>query len=98
MSDRPCQPASLRHILERQMTQTVKPPEAVINLNNPTRISSARPVRMYGIELVEHQWPLVELGDELGGGPYIVEMVRELRRSLRCGGYLTDLNRTLLGP
>lgn len=57
----------------------------------------ARPVRVYAIELLDYQWPLVRLRIDCGRGTYIRAIARDLGESLRVGGYLTSLCRTKIG-
>ena len=57
----------------------------------------ARPVRVYAIELLAYQWPLVRLRIDCGRGTYIRALARDLGESLGVGGYLTSLCRTRIG-
>jgi tRNA pseudouridine55 synthase len=56
-----------------------------------------RPVRVYGIELIEYAWPLVRLRIDCGRGTYIRSLARDLGQALSTGGYLTQLRRTRVG-
>jgi tRNA pseudouridine55 synthase len=56
-----------------------------------------RTVQVYGIELLEYQWPLVKLRIDSGRGTYIRAIARDLGAALNVGGYLTELRRTRIG-
>lgn len=57
-----------------------------------------RMVRVYGIELLSYEWPLVRLRIDCGRGTYIRAIARDLGEQLRVGGHLTALRRTRVGP
>ena len=56
-----------------------------------------RTVRVYAIELLSYQWPLVDIGVDCGRGTYIRSLARDLGESLGTTGYLTSLKRTVVG-
>jgi tRNA pseudouridine55 synthase len=56
-----------------------------------------RPVRVYGIEALSFQWPLLRLSIECGRGTYVRSLARDLGQALRVGGYLAQLRRTRVG-
>jgi tRNA pseudouridine55 synthase len=56
-----------------------------------------RPVKIYAIDLLEYQWPLVKLKIDCGRGTYIRAIARDIGQMLNCGGYLTELTRTRVG-
>lgn len=56
-----------------------------------------RRVRVYGIQILEYQWPLLRLRIDCGRGTYIRSMARDLGEALGTGGYLTQLRRTRIG-
>ena len=58
----------------------------------------ARPVRVYGIDLLDYAWPDVRLRVDCGRGTYIRSIARDLGEALDCGGHLTALRRTAIGP
>ena len=58
----------------------------------------ARPVRVYGIDLIGYAWPEVHLRVDCGRGTYIRSIARDLGEALDCGGHLTALRRTAIGP
>ena len=57
-----------------------------------------RAVRVYGIERLEYEWPLLRLRIDCGRGTYIRSIARDLGKALGVGGYLTALRRTRVGP
>jgi tRNA pseudouridine55 synthase len=56
-----------------------------------------RTVRVYGIELLGLDWPLVRVRIDCGRGTYIRSIARDLGEALGVGGYLTELRRTRVG-
>jgi tRNA pseudouridine55 synthase len=58
----------------------------------------ARTVRVYGIERLGYEWPLLKLRIDCGRGTYIRSIARDLGEALGAGGYLTQLRRTRVGP
>jgi len=56
-----------------------------------------RKVKVYSVELLDYQWPLVRLRIDCGRGTYIRSIARDLGESLSTGGYLTQLRRTKIG-
>ena len=58
----------------------------------------ARPVKIYGIELVNYDWPLLQIRVDCGRGTYIRSLARDIGEALRTRGYLTELKRTRIGP
>lgn len=56
-----------------------------------------RPVQVYGIELLDFSWPLVQLRIDCGRGTYIRAIARDLGIALGTNGYLTALCRTRVG-
>jgi tRNA pseudouridine55 synthase len=57
----------------------------------------ARPVRVYGIVVLDYTWPLVRAQIDCGRGTYIRSIARDLGETLGVGGYLTALRRTRIG-
>lgn len=57
----------------------------------------ARPVKVYGIEVLGYEWPFVRLRIDCGRGTYIRAIARDLGGALGTGGYLTALCRTRVG-
>ena len=58
----------------------------------------ARPVKIYGIELLRYDWPLLELKIDCGRGTYIRSIARDIGDALNVAGHLTVLRRTKVGP
>ena len=57
-----------------------------------------RPVRVYGIEVLSYDWPLLRLRVDCGRGTYVRSIARDLGEALGVGGYLLELRRTRVGP
>lgn len=57
----------------------------------------ARPVQVYGIEMLSYDWPLLRLRIDCGKGTYIRALARDIGSALGVGGYLTELRRTRVG-
>jgi tRNA pseudouridine55 synthase len=57
----------------------------------------ARPVRVYGIQVICYEWPLLRLRIDCGRGTYVRAIARDLGESLNTGGFLTQLRRTRVG-
>jgi len=57
-----------------------------------------RAVRIDSIELMSFDPPEARLRIDCGRGTYIRAIARDLGLALRCGGYLTQLCRTRVGP
>ncbi len=57
-----------------------------------------RAVRIDAITVTHYDWPLVELAVECGKGTYIRSIARDLGDALGCGGHVTVLRRTHVGP
>ena len=53
----------------------------------------ARPVEIFGIELLDFQLPEITLDVECGRGVYMRSLAHDLGQALGCGGYVTDLER-----
>ena len=56
-----------------------------------------RPVRVYGVDLLDYAWPDLRLRVDCGRGTYIRAIARDLGERLDVGGYLTELRRTRVG-
>ena len=56
-----------------------------------------RPVKVYGIDLLDYHWPLLRLRIDCGRGTYIRALARDIGEALHVGGYLTALRRTRIG-
>jgi tRNA pseudouridine55 synthase len=58
----------------------------------------SRRVTVHSIEVVQYDWPLVEIDVHCGKGTYIRSIARALGRSLGTGGHCVTLRRTAIGP
>ena len=58
----------------------------------------AKTVHIHRIDLRSYQYPELELDIECGGGTYIRSIARDLGEELGCGGLLSELERTRIGP
>lgn len=56
-----------------------------------------RLVQIYGIELLDFDWPHARLRIECGRGTYIRSLARDIGEALGVGGYLIALRRTRIG-
>lgn len=61
-------------------------------------VLSPRRVRVYGIDLRTYDYPGLELEVRCGKGTYIRSLARDLGQRLGCGGYISRLRRTRVGP
>ncbi|MBK8915579.1 MAG: tRNA pseudouridine(55) synthase TruB [Phycisphaerales bacterium] len=59
---------------------------------------SARTVQVYSADLIAYDWPVARIRVECGRGTYIRAMARDLGGKLGCGGCITALTRTFVGP
>ncbi|MEY3175338.1 MAG: tRNA pseudouridine synthase [Planctomycetota bacterium] len=57
-----------------------------------------REVTVHAIRLLDYQWPLLKLEIECSSGTYIRAIARDLGRILECGGLMSRLERTAIGP
>ncbi|MBP6943039.1 MAG: tRNA pseudouridine(55) synthase TruB [Candidatus Buchananbacteria bacterium] len=56
-----------------------------------------REVRIDAIEIIDYEWPLLKLKVKTGPGAYIRSLARDIGEDLKCGGYVTELERTRVG-
>ncbi len=56
-----------------------------------------RSVHIYGIEIIDYQWPELKIRVDCGRGTYIRALARDIGNQLGVGGYLTALSRTRIG-
>jgi tRNA pseudouridine55 synthase len=61
-------------------------------------VPKPRRVKIYSIELVDYQLPLLTIKVECGKGTYIRSLAHDLGQLLGCGAYLKDLIRVQCGP
>jgi tRNA pseudouridine55 synthase len=57
-----------------------------------------RTVRVYAIELLRYEWPMVQIRVDCGRGTYIRALARDIGEELGTKGYLTGLKRTAVCP
>ena len=55
-------------------------------------------VKVHEIEILAFQWPVVRLRVLSGKGFYVRSLARDLGKMLGVGGYLSALQRTMVGP
>lgn len=55
------------------------------------------PVTVYNIELLNYNWPFLEISVKCSSGTYIRSLARDIGQCLGCGGYLEELCRTKIG-
>lgn len=63
-----------------------------------TPVISPRPVRIYWMQVGRIEWPHVEFEMACSRGTYVRAVIRDLGERLGCGGCLTALCRTAIGP
>ena len=59
---------------------------------------AARMVRLDDVRVIGYAWPDLTLEIDCGKGFYVRSLARDLGARLGCGGYLTALRRTRVGP
>jgi tRNA pseudouridine55 synthase len=59
---------------------------------------SARPIRIYAIDILAYEFPHLEIEVRCGKGTYIRALARDLGGRLGCGALLESLRRTRVGP
>ncbi len=59
---------------------------------------AARPVEVYRVDLLKYEWPMLEVEIDCGSGTYIRSIARDVGEILGCGGLITVLTRTRIGP
>jgi tRNA pseudouridine55 synthase len=57
-----------------------------------------RPVQIYRIEVLEYDYPRLQLEVDCGKGTYIRSLARDLGERLGCGALVETLRRTRIGP
>ncbi|MEE2907960.1 MAG: tRNA pseudouridine(55) synthase TruB [Planctomycetota bacterium] len=58
----------------------------------------SRPIQVYGLTLVDYQWPLATIDIHCGKGFYVRSLARDLGLALGTGGYCRLIHRTAVGP
>jgi len=54
-------------------------------------------VTIYSIELIDYNWPYLQIKTKVGSGTYIRALARDVGRQLRVGAYVKELKRTSIG-
>ena len=57
-----------------------------------------REVTIHGIQVLKYHWPVLSLEIECSSGTYIRSIARDLGQLLGCGGLMSRLERTAIGP
>lgn len=57
----------------------------------------ARQIRIYGIDLLNYEYPNLNLRVHCSSGTYIRSLASDIGSTLKCGAYLTALRRTKIG-
>jgi tRNA pseudouridine55 synthase len=60
-------------------------------------VLAARPVIIYGIEVIDYSWPKLDLRVDCGRGTYIRALARDIGAALDVGAHLVALRRTRVG-
>ena len=60
-------------------------------------VLESRSVQVYSIELLQYEWPMLDLRVDCGRGTYIRALGRDIGEALGVGGFLLRLVRTRLG-
>lgn len=58
---------------------------------------ASRKIRIYSIEILDWNWPLVRLRVKCGKGTYIRSLAHDLGQKIGCGAYVKELRRTAIG-
>ncbi|MDR3646856.1 MAG: tRNA pseudouridine(55) synthase TruB [Candidatus Babeliales bacterium] len=56
-----------------------------------------RIIKIYNIEILSYNWPILKIKVNCGRGTYIRTLARDIGNKLNTGGYLTGLIRTAVG-
>ena len=56
-----------------------------------------RKVTIYGIEILEYNYPLLKIRCKVSSGTYIRTLAEDIGKVLNTGAYLTSLRRTKIG-
>ncbi len=56
-----------------------------------------RPVKIYEIEVLEYEWPVLKFRCKVSSGTYIRTLAEDIGKALGTGAYLTALRRTQVG-
>jgi tRNA pseudouridine55 synthase len=59
---------------------------------------AAKKVQVYGIDVLRYDWPTLDVEVRCGKGTYVRSLARDAGAALGCGGYVSALRRTRVGP
>jgi len=54
-------------------------------------------IEIYNIKILEYKWPILKIKIRCSSGTYIRSLAHDIGRSLNCGAYLKELERTAIG-
>lgn len=57
----------------------------------------ARNVEIFSIELLDYEYPVLNIRTKVSSGTYIRSIARDIGEELGCGGYLGNLRREMIG-
>jgi tRNA pseudouridine55 synthase len=57
----------------------------------------SRKIKIYGIKLLNYNWPHLKIEIKCGKGTYIRSLAHDIGKKLGCGAYLEKLTRTAIG-
>ena len=55
-------------------------------------------ITIHSIKLVEYKWPIIKVHIHCGSGTYVRAIARDIGKKLECGGHLSLITRTRVGP
>lgn len=58
----------------------------------------SRLVSIYSIDIIDFTYPTLTIDTHVSSGTYIRSLVHDIGQRLNCGGYITALQRTSIGP
>jgi tRNA pseudouridine55 synthase len=59
---------------------------------------AAKTVQVYGIDVLRYDWPTLDVEVRCGKGTYVRSLARDAGAALGCGGHVSALRRTRVGP
>lgn len=58
----------------------------------------SRLVSIYSIDIIDFDYPTLTIDTHVSSGTYIRSLIHDIGQRLNCGGYITKLQRTSVGP
>ncbi len=58
----------------------------------------SRMVSIYSIDIIDFKYPELTIDTHVSSGTYIRSLIHDIGQRLNCGGYITALKRTSVGP